>query len=541
MLTTKKGGLTFSFFFSILLLLFFLSGCAESGPHALFEGERLINEGKYPEAVVKLQKAVELLPRNAQAWNHLAVAYHNAGNVTEAVKAYKHALEIDRNLAVVHFNLGCLYYEQGNFPAATASLTTYVAWDPQNNAALLKLGEAQVRTAMQLASAEKVRALDVARKTFETSLALQQTAEGVNGLGMVEAARGRPRDALKYFNNALQKDPTYAPAMLNLGITYQQLNDPRTALQRYREFLASQPRSTRQKEIEDMARQLDSDLNPTIVSTPVNPPQTNKPAPPPAKIVAKEKEKEKERTEVPAKGAETLIAKTTPPAITIPPPEKVESTTLPTETQVKPAQGLPVAEPPQVKETVARTETPAPTPRAEPQPPVRTFPKYTYLSPARPKPGKRADAMVSFNDGLKAQRTGDFAKAGDAYRKALKADPSLFEAYYNLSLMAAQSRQWDEALKQSEMALSIKPDSTDARFNFALALQNAGYDPQAAAEYEQILKQNENDARAHLAVANLYAQRLGQPSKAKPHYQKVIDIEPKHPQSMAIRYWLNEH
>ena len=108
MLTIKKGGLFHSSFLCALVSSLFLCGCAETGPHALFEGERLINEGKYTEAAVKLQKAVELLPRNAQAWNHLALAYHYAGKAADAATAYKHALELDRNLAVVHLNLCCL-------------------------------------------------------------------------------------------------------------------------------------------------------------------------------------------------------------------------------------------------------------------------------------------------------------------------------------------------------------------------------------------------------------------------------------------------
>src|SRR5688572_21898242 len=93
MLTTRKGGLEFPFFIrritvlSSFAALFFLCGCAETGPEALENGARLIDEGKFDEAISKLTKSIELLPKNAQAWNHLGLAHHYAGNAAKAEQA----------------------------------------------------------------------------------------------------------------------------------------------------------------------------------------------------------------------------------------------------------------------------------------------------------------------------------------------------------------------------------------------------------------------------------------------------------------------
>ena len=46
------------------------------------------------------------------------------------------------------------------------------------------------------------------------------------------------------------------------------------------------------------------------------------------------------------------------------------------------------------------------------------------------------------------------------------------------------------------------------------------------------------DAQAHLTVAGLYATALGEPAKARPHYLRVLELEPNHPQASAIRIWL---
>ncbi len=58
-----------------LLSLALLSGCTPSGERALLEGKRLIDRGKYPQAVQKLEKATSLIgSTNALAWNYLGLA-----------------------------------------------------------------------------------------------------------------------------------------------------------------------------------------------------------------------------------------------------------------------------------------------------------------------------------------------------------------------------------------------------------------------------------------------------------------------------------
>jgi Flp pilus assembly protein TadD len=102
-----------------------LASCAPPGPDALLQGEQLIKQGRYEEAVARLKKATAILPKNAQAWNHLGLAYHGNRQPDEAARAYQAALALDHKLAAPHYNLGCLYLEQNNLDGATQELTTY--------------------------------------------------------------------------------------------------------------------------------------------------------------------------------------------------------------------------------------------------------------------------------------------------------------------------------------------------------------------------------------------------------------------------------
>jgi tetratricopeptide (TPR) repeat protein len=98
---------------------------------------------------------------------------------------------------------------------------------------------------------------------------------------------------------------------------------------------------------------------------------------------------------------------------------------------------------------------------------------------------------------------------------------------------------WPAALEASETALAINPDGVNARLSLGLALDAAKYPLDAARELERVVAAKPDETRAHFALANLYAQKLGETAQARVHYRKVLDLEPSHPRSTEIRYWLS--
>src|SRR5881394_3435371 len=138
------------------------NGCGQPGPRALLQGERLVREGNFAQAVQRLELATHLMPKEARAWNHLGLAYHGAGRFGDAMKAYQQSLALDRNLAAGHFNLGSLYLDQGNLPSAVLELTSYTGLQPNAAGGWAKLGTAQTRA----------RLPDPAEKSFRQALKL---------------------------------------------------------------------------------------------------------------------------------------------------------------------------------------------------------------------------------------------------------------------------------------------------------------------------------------------------------------------------------
>jgi tetratricopeptide (TPR) repeat protein len=163
------------------------------------------------------------------------------------------------------------------------------------------------------------------------------------------------------------------------------------------------------------------------------------------------------------------------------------------------------------------------------------------LSPEKPTAGDRTASEQAFAQGVQLQQGRRLSEALQAYRRAAQLDASFYDAQYNFGLAASESGNSTLALSAYEMALAIQPDSLDARYNFGLVLRQAGYVVDAATQFEKILAEYPNEARAHLALGNLYAQQLRDLPKARQHYQAVLAVAPQSPQAGAIRYWLSDH
>ncbi len=167
-----------------------------------------------------------------------------------------------------------------------------------------------------------------------------------------------------------------------------------------------------------------------------------------------------------------------------------------------------------------------------------SFPRYAYTSPVRPLAGDRLTAERLLRDAQKAHKDGNTDRALLLYKSAIDADPTYFEARYNAALLSFQAGEINRALEGWEMALALEPASVNARYSLALALKQANYPEDAVNELEKIIEGKPDEGRAHLALGNLYAQQLNQRAKARLHYQRFLELEPRSPQASSIRFWL---
>ena len=238
-----------------LLVLLGLVSCTPPGPKALLEGQRLVRTGEFAQAVERCLVATELLPSNAHAWNYLGLAYHGAGKPEEARKAYTQALSYNRDLVIVRFNLGCLLLEMGDYPSSVNELTSFTFLEQQSEQGYVKLASAQIKT----------RAYDAAEASLKRALQLNpKNPETLNNLGYILLQKRRGREAYNQFLAAIQSDSKYAPALLNLAIVSQQMNNRPLALKAFKDYLLhrKEPSLPGPELIEAWIAQLTSELQP---------------------------------------------------------------------------------------------------------------------------------------------------------------------------------------------------------------------------------------------------------------------------------------
>lgn len=108
----------------------------------------------------------------------------------------------------------------------------------------------------------------------------------------------------------------------------------------------------------------------------------------------------------------------------------------------------------------------------------------------------------------------DREAAEQAYREAVRIDPSMIEPYLNLGALLCEAGRCDEAVTLYDAALQRGlTEDPQLRFNHAIALEDQGRLEEALRAYEQVLRLAPDLADAHYNAALLH-EKLGEPHLA---------------------------
>lgn len=167
----------------------------------------LAEQGRYAEAIVYYDRALEIQPDYDEARANLGNALAAQGKTDEAIAQYREALRANPNSMVAHHNLGLALVKQGKIDEALEHYRRAVEINPgflegQNNLGLLLALRGQYQEAM-----EHLRKAIEIRPAFPLA--------HVN-LGDVLIALGRRSEAIEEFHKALELDPNLASARASL-------------------------------------------------------------------------------------------------------------------------------------------------------------------------------------------------------------------------------------------------------------------------------------------------------------------------------------
>jgi tetratricopeptide (TPR) repeat protein len=558
----------------LLSLVVFVTACGPPGPRALLQGRKFLEAGQTEAAVKEFKSAVSFLPTNAAAWNYLGLAYHHAGQSTNAIEAYSRAIKLDRDLLEARLNLGCVLLEENRLEAAKVELTAYTLRRGGEPEGWLKLGAAHLRG----------REAGQAEKCFREVLRIETNrVEALNGLGLAQLQRGRSREAADLFAEALKVQPDYRPALLNLAtVSQEKLNDRPEALRRYRQYLALQPRAADWDAVNAVVRALEQPVvTAQSARTLTNAAAGN--AEPPVAVVTNQTRPSNQplaslkpqpatkaasntvliKPVVAATNASSLSTALPPEVVKLPPGPAVTNPAIEPKPSSMKSNAIVQGTTQSVNASPPKAERRGFLSRLNPftngarSAPVSQVSTVTVASagitsnsvaggggrsPSSPQTppsgGNRREAEAALFQGQQAQRANREAEAFQFFRRAAQLDPAYFEAYYCLGLSAFRMRNFQASQNAWQSALTLRPDNGEARYNLALTLKAANQPRNAADELEKLLSLHPDEARAHLTLGNLYADQLRDIARARQHYQKVLQLDPRNPQAQAIRFWL---
>ncbi|MDP2941602.1 MAG: tetratricopeptide repeat protein [Candidatus Omnitrophota bacterium] len=126
-----------------------------SGKEFYLQGKKLCDQGRYDDALVQMQKAIEVEPENATFYIGLGSVYAYKHMHNEEIDTYKKAIKLDPKNATAHYALGVAYGSEEE--KAVAEYQKAVEIEPDFVNAHFMLGVVYYKKAKE--HLEKARAL----------------------------------------------------------------------------------------------------------------------------------------------------------------------------------------------------------------------------------------------------------------------------------------------------------------------------------------------------------------------------------------------
>lgn len=188
----------------LFVLLFVFTGCSsmEQAMEPVWEvsyevGSRYLSEGKYEEAILAFEAAIEIDPKASEAYLGLAEAYEATEQTWDAILAYKRAIKVDAACQEAYVRLVTIYVFRGEYADAYALLQD----------ALAVLGQSE----------------DLTKLLADIWQAQYDLAEQYFREGNYEAA-------VRAYETAIEIDPMRMEAYLGQAAAYEALGDKKAAL-----------------------------------------------------------------------------------------------------------------------------------------------------------------------------------------------------------------------------------------------------------------------------------------------------------------------
>lgn len=171
-------------------------------------GALYIDQGKYRDAVLQLNEALQLNPNYFMALVNRGVARSRQGKMSEALVDFAEAERLNPQSPLLYLNRGLAQFAAGYYQAAAEDYSQMMDLDPTNPRPYLERGRAFM----------KMNYYQNAMDDFEQAAALNPNyALPYFYMAELEFSRGETDKGIAYAEKAKLLAPTYAPAYEMLG------------------------------------------------------------------------------------------------------------------------------------------------------------------------------------------------------------------------------------------------------------------------------------------------------------------------------------
>ena len=192
-------------------------------------GAALLENGLTTQAIEELKSALAIDPANKETILQLARAYLAQNDIPASGRTLEGAVARGIDSAPIYALLATVYEKSGHFENAIPAMRLAIQKDPQSEAYRFQYG---MLLTTALAPDAAVIRLKEALELFPNSGRLWFA------MGIAHFKAGRNDEAAKALSRSIEIDPSYAPALVYLGMTYVEIGQYPNAIRTYQDALA---------------------------------------------------------------------------------------------------------------------------------------------------------------------------------------------------------------------------------------------------------------------------------------------------------------
>jgi tetratricopeptide (TPR) repeat protein len=195
-------------------------------------GNIYLKKDRIEDAIHEYEAALEIDPGNAKTHNGLGNAYTKRGRLNDAISQYTRSIELEPDFIEAYQNLANAYCEQEKFGQAVAQLKQALILEPQDPNLYKQLGDVYSRMG------DYEKGISQYKKALEKK---GDFAEAHYGLALCYNKLDLFDDEIQAYKRALAIKPDMTAALANLGNAYFKKQNYDAAIEQYKKAVQITP------------------------------------------------------------------------------------------------------------------------------------------------------------------------------------------------------------------------------------------------------------------------------------------------------------